>query len=102
VDIRRAADNCRAVSALAKASSVPNDGDRLPFSILESVPAEIPAAAPSSATVKSIDLRSRRTSSPMLASSGRTESSLGAVEPVRRLVSNSVAPAGGTILAAKP
>ena len=45
----------------------------LPFSIFEGIPAEIPAAAPSSVTVRSIALRSRRTSKPMLASSGRTD-----------------------------
>jgi hypothetical protein len=61
----------------------------LPFSIFESMPAEIPAAAPRSATVKSIDLRNRRTSKPMLASSVRAESSLGAAEPVRSSVSAS-------------
>ena len=53
-------------SAFARPSSVPSDGEILPFSILESVPAEIPAAAPSSATVRSIDLRNRRTSNPIL------------------------------------
>ena len=77
------------LSALARASSVPSDGEILPFSIFESIPAEIPAAAPSSATVRSIDLRNRRTWKPMLASRGRAESSLGAAEPVRRSASES-------------
>jgi len=77
------------LSALARASSVPSDGEMLPFSIFDSMPAEMPAAAPSSVTVRSIALRNRRTSRPMLASSGRTDSSLGAADPVRRSVSTS-------------
>jgi len=63
----------------------------LPFSILESIPAEIPAVAPSSVMVSDIDLRSRRTSRPMIASSGRAESSRGAFRasakaPIRSLL----------------
>jgi hypothetical protein len=61
----------------------------LPFSIFDSIPAEMPAAAPSSDTVRSIDLRKRRTSNPILASSGRTEDPVGAREPVSKSASAS-------------
>ena len=52
-----------------------------PFSIFESMPVEIPAAAPSSATVKSRSFRSLRTSIPIPDSSD-LGISVGAREPV--------------------
>src|ERR1700692_1110066 len=55
----------------------------LPFSILDNIPAEMPAATPSSVTVNSSDLRNRRTSNPTLDFNVRTAASLGALELVR-------------------
>src|SRR5262249_12565869 len=75
------------LSAWASATRVASDGEIAPFSIFDSMPAEIPAARPSSATVKSSDLRRRRTSAPIPASSVGGASSCGASEPVRRSAS---------------
>src|SRR6516165_5354504 len=71
------------LSALARESRVTNDGEIDPFSILDSIPVEMPAATPSSATVRSRSLRSLRTSAPIADSSERV-TLVGACEPVRR------------------
>jgi hypothetical protein len=75
---------------LASASSVAREGEIDAFSIFDSMPAEIPAAVPSSATVKSSDLRKRRTSAPIPSSSVRLTMSTGAKDPVRRSFSASL------------
>src|SRR5262245_38579428 len=77
------------LSALASASRVASDGEIAPFSIFDSMPDEIPAATPSSVTVRSSDLRSLRTSAPMPDSSERAAGSTGASEPVRKSLSAS-------------
>jgi hypothetical protein len=64
------------LSALANASSVAREGEIDAFSIFDSMPAEIPAAVPSSATVKSSDLRKRRTWAPIPSSSVRLTMSI--------------------------
>ena len=80
----------------------------MPFSIFDSMPAEMPAAVPSSATVRSSDLRRRRTSAPIPSSSVRWTTSTGASEPVRRSPSESLrrrsaaCRLAGTLVAAQP
>jgi hypothetical protein len=68
--------------AFARADNVASDGEIDPFSILDIIPAEIPAAAPSSDTVRSKSFRRRRTSEP-ISDSSVGDTSFGASEPDR-------------------
>src|SRR5262249_58738877 len=70
------------VGALGREWRGGGDGGMAPFPIFDTIPAEVPDDAASSAIVKSRDLRSRRTSAPIPASRLRGGSSLGANEPV--------------------
>src|SRR5882757_9486484 len=72
------------LSAFARAPIVDSDGEIDPFSIFDSMPAEMPAAVPSSATVRSRPLRSRRTSVPISSSTLLARKSAGASEPVSK------------------
>jgi hypothetical protein len=73
----------RAVAALFGLAKEASDAEMLPFSIFDSMPVEIPAEVPSSATVSSSSLRSFRTSLPICDSSELLISA-GALEPVSR------------------
>src|SRR5262249_36831757 len=70
------------LSAFASAPIVDRDGEMVPFSIFDSMPAEMPAAAPSSETVRSCPLRRRRTAMPISSSTLRGRRSVGASDPV--------------------
>src|SRR6185312_16499497 len=76
------------LSALASALSVDSDGEIVPFSIFDSMPALIPAFMPSWATVRSMARRKRRTCAPISSSMLSVLLSAGASEPV----SNSSSP----------
>jgi hypothetical protein len=52
-------------NAVARAYKVANDEEMAPFSTFESMPVEMPAAAPSAATVRPFDFRKLRISSPI-------------------------------------
>ena len=71
------------LSAVAIACKVASDGEMAPFSTFESIPVEIPAAAPSSATVRSFDFRKLRISRPIKTSSRVAASCSGVVEWLR-------------------
>src|SRR5581483_10157058 len=73
------------LSARASASRLSSEADTLPFSILDSMPADRPAWCASSAAVMSWRLRSCLICTPMAAAIGSGASTRGAVEPVARV-----------------
>ena len=72
-------------NAFASDLIVAAEGETEAFSILDSIPAEIPVAAPSSEPVSPSDLRNLRTSLPIRRVT--VDGSVGAIEPLREVFS---------------